>query len=126
MIEVFIVSIIILIAGSFSFWYASKLALFKWTSFKYAFFVTLIAYVSIGAVKAVMQITGIYKPQLVWIPILTGIAVQTALAKVVFQQSWVKTIIAVITGAVVTAIIVIPMFVVAGGVITYIGGEYKQ
>ncbi len=126
MVEAFIVSIIILITGSFSFWYASKLALFKWTSFKHSFLITLIAYVSIGAIKTLMQISGVYKPQLVWIPIITGLFVQIILAKVIFQQNWFKTVIAVITGVVVTAIIVIPMFVVAGGVFTYVGGNYKH
>ncbi len=123
MIEAFIVSVIILITGSFSFWYASKLALFSWTSFKHAFMITLIAYVSIGLVKTVLHVSGIYKPQFVWIPILAGLFIQTLLAKGVFKQSWIKTVIAVILANIVTAIIVIPMFVVAGGVITYISGK---
>ncbi len=126
MTEVFIVAAIILITGAFSFWYASKLALFRWTSFKHAFLVTLIAYVSIGFAKALMQISGIYKPSLVWVPILIGLTTQTVLAKAVFKESWIKVIIAVAVGTAVTVIIVIPMFVVAGGVITYVSGQVKS
>ncbi len=126
MVEAFIISVVILITGSFSFWYASKLALFKWTSFKYSFLVTLIAYVSIGFSKALLQISGIYKPQLVWMPVLIGLLVQTLIAKAVFKQNWFKTTIAVITSFIVTIIITIPMFVVAGGLSTYIGGHYQK
>lgn len=126
MTEAFIVAAIILITGAFSFWYASKLALFKWTSFKHAFLVTLIAYVSIGFAKTLMQISGIYKPSLVWIPILIGLTIQTVLAKAVFKERWLKVVIAVVVGTIVTAIIVIPMFVVAGGLITYMSGQAKS
>ena len=126
MTEAFIVAAIILITGAFSFWYASKLALFRWTSFKHAFLVTLVAYVFIGFAKTLMQLGGIYKPSLVWIPILIGLSTQAVLAKVVFKERWLKVIIAVAVGTAVTAIIVIPMFVVAGGVITYVSGQVKS
>ncbi len=126
MIEAFIVSVIILITGSFSFWYASKLALFRWTSFKHSFLITLVAYVSIGLSKTLMLTSGIYKPQLVWVPVLIGLFTQSILARAVFKESWLKIVIAVLVGTVVTAIITIPMFVVAGGVMTYMGIQIKS
>ena len=122
MIEVFVLSAIVLIAGSFSFWYSSKLSLFKRPSFKYSFVVALFAYVGIGATRALLNfINPDFKGlSALGLAVFVGLIIQSVMAKLVFQESWVKTIITVIFSALVTVIIVIPLIVSAGFLTAYI------
>ncbi|ACO03171.1 MAG TPA: hypothetical protein DEP48_09745 [Persephonella sp.] len=121
MVEVFVLSAIVLVAGSFSFWYSSKLSLFKRPSFKYSFLVTLFAYVGIGATRALLKFAA---PDFKGIAafglsVLVGLIIQVFIAKLTFNESWIRTIITVFFAALVTVIIVIPLVVSAGFLTAY-------
>ncbi|WP_456401227.1 hypothetical protein [Persephonella sp.] len=122
MVEVFVLAAIVLAAGSFSFWYSSRLSQFKKPSFKYAFLVTLFSYVGIGATRAILKF---FSPDFkgigaFGIAVLTGLIIQVFIAKLVFQESWLKTVITVFFAALVTIIIVIPLIVSAGFLTAYV------
>ena len=119
MFEVFLVSIVILGIGSFSLWYAGRLALIRNITLKNAFIITLIGYVGIGAAKALMVYSGYYKPGMLWLPILVGLIIEIFLVKLFFRENLVKTIIAVVGGAIITVVIVLPVFVIGGGLWAY-------
>ena len=111
---------VFLIIGAFSLWYAGKLALIRHITYKTAFLITLIAYVILGLVRTVMISTGIYAPGMLWIPILIAMVIEIFIAKYFLRSTWVKTVIAVILGNVMTIIIVLPVFVVAGSLWAYL------
>ncbi|WP_457622343.1 hypothetical protein [Persephonella sp.] len=122
MAEVFVLSAIVLIAGSFSFWYSSKLSLFKRPSFKYSFLVTLLAYVGIGATRALLKFAfpdfkGI---SAFGISVMVGLIIQVFIAKLTFNEGWIRTVITVFFAALVTIIIVIPLVVSAGFLTAYL------
>ncbi|WP_457643009.1 hypothetical protein [Persephonella sp.] len=110
---------IFLAIGSFSLWYAGRLALIRHITYKTAFLITLITYVLLGAVRTGMIMAGVYAPGMLWIPLLTAITAEIFLAKAVLKAPWLKTVIAVILGNVMTIIIVLPVFVVAGSLWAY-------
>ena len=112
-------ALIILGLGSFSLWYAGRLALIRSITLKKAFIITLISYVAIGAVRTLMVYTGMYSPGMLWIPIGIGIIVQMILVHLFFREKVWKTIIAVIVGFIFTVVLVIPIFVMAGGLWAY-------
>ncbi len=110
---------IFLAMGSFSLWYAGRLALIRHITYKTAFFITLITYVLLGAIRTGMIMAGVYVPGMLWIPISIAILFEIFLAKAVLKASWPKTIIAVILGNIMTVLIVLPVFVVAGSLWAY-------
>jgi len=110
---------IFLLMGSFSLWYAGRLALIRHITYQTAFFITLITYVLLGAIRTGMLVAGIYIPGMLWIPISIAIIFEIFLAKHILKTSWPKTIIAVILGNIMTILIVLPVFVVAGSLWAY-------
>jgi len=111
---------IFLVIGSFSLWYAGRLALIRDITYKTAFLITLITYVILGTVRTGMIMTGIYTPGMLWIPLLVAISIEIILAKILLKTNWLKTVIAVLLGNVMTAIIVLPVFVIAGSLWAYL------
>lgn len=114
-----LIALIILGLGSFSLWYAGRLALIRTITLKKAFIITLISYVAIGAIRTFMVYTGMYSPGMLWIPITIGIIVQIILVHFFFKEKIWKTIIAVIVGFIFTVVLVIPVFVMAGSLWAY-------
>ncbi|NPA57832.1 MAG: hypothetical protein GXN94_00915 [Aquificae bacterium] len=112
-------AVIFLVMGSFSLWYAGRLALIRHITFKTAFLITLITYVLLGVVRTGLVLAGIYKPGMLWIPILVAVLFEILLAKAVLKAGWIRTAIAVILGTIMTAVIVLPVFVVAGSLWAY-------
>ncbi|WP_293445929.1 hypothetical protein [Persephonella sp.] len=110
---------VFLIMGSFSLWYAGRLALIRHITYKTAFLITLITYVLLGIIRTGMVMTGVYVPGMLWIPILIAVTFEIFLAKFILRSTWVKTVIAVILGNIMTALIVLPVFVVAGSLWAY-------
>jgi hypothetical protein len=112
-------ALIILGIGSFSLWYAGRLALIRSITLKKAFLITLVGYVTIGAIRTVMIYAGYYQPGMLWFPILMGLILQIILVQQFFNEKIWKSIIAVIVGFIITIVIVIPVFVMAGGLWAY-------
>ena len=110
---------VFLAMGSFSLWYAGRLALIRHITYKTAFLITLITYVLLGILRTGMVMAGVYVPGMLWIPILISITFEIFLAKYVLRSTWLKTVIAVILGNVITVLIVLPVFVVAGSLWAY-------
>ena len=110
---------VILAMGSFSLWYAGRLALIRHITYKTAFLITLITYVLLGIIKTGMVMAGVYVPGMLWIPILIAITFEIFLAKFILGSTWAKTVTAVILGNIMTVLIVLPVFVVAGSLWAY-------
>ncbi len=111
---------VFLVIGAFSLWYAGRLALIRHITYKTALLITLIAYVVLGLIRTVMIWSGVYAPGMLWIPILIAITLEIFVAKYFLRSTWVKTVIAVVLGNVMTVIIVLPVFVVAGSLWAYL------
>lgn len=111
---------VFLVIGSFSLWYAGRLALIRHITYKTAFLITLIAYVLLGVIRTGMIMAGVYVPGMLWIPVLFAVTIEIFVAKYILKSTWLKTIIAVILGNVMTIIIVLPVFVVAGSLWAYL------
>ncbi|WP_029523169.1 hypothetical protein [Persephonella sp. KM09-Lau-8] len=119
MLETLLMSIVILGIGSFSLWYAGRLALIRSITLKKAFIITLIGYVGIGAARAILIYAGYYKPGMLWLPILMGLLIEGILVHLFFRENLLKTIIAVVAGFIITVVLILPVFVIAGGLWTY-------
>jgi len=110
---------VFLAMGSFSLWYAGRLALIRHITYKTAFLITLITYVLLGIIRTGMVMAGVYVPGMLWIPILIAVTFEIFLAKYILRSTWLKTIIAVVLGNIMTVLIVLPVFVVAGSLWAY-------
>ncbi|SNZ06312.1 hypothetical protein SAMN06265182_0634 [Persephonella hydrogeniphila] len=120
MIETLLMSVVILLIGSFSLWYAGRLALIRSMTLKKAFLITLIGYVGIGAARTILVYLGYYRPGMLWLPILIGLLIETVLVYQIFRENIWKTIIAVIAGFIITVVLLLPVFVMAGGLWAYL------
>jgi len=121
-IRTIIMAITVLIAVSFSLWYSSKLSLFKVISFKYCFYASLVALVSIGTFRTVLKFAypdfkGL-TPLL--ISVFFGLIVETVVVKLLFKESFVKSVITVFFSFIVSIIIIIPIIVSAGFLMAYL------
>ncbi len=121
-IRTIIMATTVLIAVSFSLWYSSKLSLFKIISFKYCFYASLVALVSMGAFRTVLK--SIYPNMKGLTPILFsilfGLIVETVVVKLLFKESFVKSLITVFFSFIVSIIIIIPIIVSAGFLMAYL------
>ncbi|NPA12687.1 MAG: hypothetical protein GXO45_01730 [Aquificae bacterium] len=115
----FIFAMIFLGIGSFSMWYAGRLALVHHMKLKQGFIIMLIGIVVLGAVKMVMVETGTYVPGDLWIPFSVALIVSIFVAKLVLKVNWLKTIITVILGIIMTALITLPIIITVGGALGY-------
>ncbi|WP_457625384.1 hypothetical protein [Persephonella sp.] len=120
MLETLLMAVVILLIGSFSLWYAGRLALIRDITLKKAFLITLIGYVGIGAARTVLIYTGYYRPGMLWLPILIGLFIEMILVNQIFRVNIWKTVIAVVAGFIITVVLLLPVFVMAGGLWAYL------
>ncbi len=120
-VKVLIMAVFVLIASSFSLWYGSKLSQFKIISFKYCFYASLIALVSIGGAKALLKYVypDLKGGTAVIILILIGLVVETFAVNILFRESLIKSAITVFFSFIVSIIIIIPIIVSAGFLMSY-------
>ncbi|PMP63709.1 MAG: competence protein comp [Sulfurihydrogenibium sp.] len=114
----FIVAISFLLIATFSYWYSSKLALYKKSSFFLSFFVVLIPYTLAGGLKMLLQ--NYISHYSIVVMFVALVIFQTYFGKVVFKESIKKTFLASVLGLVVTVIIGLPILVLSGVAITYL------
>ncbi|MGC8941682.1 MAG: competence protein comp [Sulfurihydrogenibium sp.] len=114
----FIVAISFLLIATFSYWYSSKLALYKKSSFFLSFFVVLIPYTLAGSLKMLLQ--NYISHYSIVVMFVALVIFQTYFGKVVFKESIKKTFLASVLGLVVTVIIGLPILVLSGVAITYL------
>ncbi|WP_297887213.1 competence protein comp [Sulfurihydrogenibium sp.] len=120
----FIVAFSFLLIATFSYWYSSKLANYKKTSFLMSFFVVLIPYTLAGGLKMITEKYISHYSLLVMFVAL--IILQTYFGYLMFKEPMKKTVIASILGLVVTIIIGLPILVLAGIAITYLNLKTPQ
>jgi VIT1/CCC1 family predicted Fe2+/Mn2+ transporter len=114
----FIVAISFLLIATFSYWYSSKLALYKKSSFFLSFFVVLIPYTLAGGLKMLLQ--NYISHYSIVVMFVALVIFQTYFGKVVFKESIKKTFLASVLGLLVTVIIGLPILVLSGVAITYL------
>ncbi|MGC9120642.1 MAG: competence protein comp, partial [Sulfurihydrogenibium sp.] len=112
----FIVAISFLLIATFSYWYSSKLALYKKSSFFLSFFVVLIPYTLAGGLKMLLQ--NYISHYSIVVMFVALVIFQTYFGKVVFKESIKKTFLASVLGLLVTVIIGLPILVLSGVAIT--------
>lgn len=118
MIYNFLVAFIFLLVATFSYWYASKLTVYRLTSFLKSFFVILISYTLAGLFKVLTQkFLGNYSIALMFVILFT---IQTILGNFIFGESFKKTILTSVLAFVVTIIIGLPLLVLSGIAISYL------
>lgn len=118
MIYNFLVAFIFLLVATFSYWYASKLTVYRLTSFLKSFFVILISYTLAGLFKVLTQkFLGNYSIALMFVILFT---IQTVLGNFIFGESFKKTILTSVLAFVVTIIIGLPLLVLSGIAISYL------
>ncbi|RUM60841.1 MAG: hypothetical protein DSY66_03620 [Persephonella sp.] len=120
-VKVLIMAVFVLIASSFSLWYGSKLSQFKIISFKYCFYASLIALVSIGGAKSLLKYVypDLKGGTAVIILILIGLIVETFTVNILFRESLIKSVITVFFSFIVIVIIVISILMSAGFLMAY-------
>ncbi|MGB9766338.1 MAG: competence protein comp [Sulfurihydrogenibium sp.] len=114
----FIVAISFLLIATFSYWYSSKLALYKKSSFFLSFFVVLIPYTLAGGLKMLLQ--NYISHYSIVVMFVALVIFQTYFGKIVFKESIKKTFLASVLGLLVTVIIGLPILVLSGVAITYL------
>ena len=121
LLQSLIISTMILVATSFSLWYSSKLALFKNPSFKYSFFSSLVAFLTMGFFRiGIYYLSPDFKGGKVLIStLLVGFIILFFSIKLFFRESNIKTLITTFLTFLVSIIIVIPLLVSAGFLMTY-------
>lgn len=123
MIYNFIVAFAFLLVATFSYWYSSKLTLYKETSFLKSFFLVLVSYTLAGLFKITTQkFLGNYSIALMFVILL---AIQIALAGYIFRESFKKAVITSVLALVVTLIIGLPLLVLSGIAISYLNLTHK-
>ncbi len=120
-IQNLIIAITILIATSFSLWYSSKLALFKKPSFKYSFFSSLIAFLTMGffRISTYYLIPDFKGGTILILTLLVGFISIFFSIRLFFGESIIKTLITAFLTFLVSIIIIIPILVSAGFLMTY-------
>ncbi len=126
-IRTVIMAITVLIAVSFSLWYATKLSLFKIISFKYCFYSALVGLVSLGIFRTVLKFIT---PELkgltpLLISIFFALIIETIVVKYLFKESILKSVITVFFSFIVSIIIIIPIIVSAGFLMAYLAPPIK-
>ncbi|WP_028950854.1 hypothetical protein [Sulfurihydrogenibium subterraneum] len=114
----FIVAFSFLLIATFSYWYSSKLANYKKSSFLMSFFVVLVPYTLAGGLKLLTEKFISHYSLLVMF--LALVILQTYFGKIVFKEDFKKTLIASLLGLIVTVIIGLPILVLSGIAITYL------
>ncbi|MGC8747242.1 MAG: competence protein comp [Candidatus Saccharicenans sp.] len=114
----FIVALSFLLIATFSYWYSSKLALYKKSSFFLSFFVVLIPYTLAGGLKMLLQ--NYISHYSIVVMFVALVIFQTYFGKIVFKESIKKTFLASVLGLLVTVIIGLPILVLSGVAITYL------
>jgi len=117
LISSFFVAISLLLIATFSFWYSSKLTLFKKPSFFYSFIVVLISFVMMGIIKIILSSFTSYA---VYIAIFVYFLSQIIITNLLFKENLKKSIFTVLLAFVVTIIIGLPILVLAGIALTYL------
>lgn len=118
MIYNFVVAFMFLLVATFSYWYASKLMIYKQTSFIKSFFVVLISYTLAGMFKVLTQtFLGNYSIALMFVLLFV---IQMFISSKVFGESYKKSFFTAILAFVVTIIIGLPLLVLSGIAISYL------
>ncbi|MEZ0323107.1 MAG: competence protein comp [Hydrogenothermaceae bacterium] len=118
MIYNFLVAFTFLVVATFSYWYSSKLTIYKESSFIKSFFVVLVSYTIAGVLKILTQnLIGYYSIAVMFIALFI---VQTFLANYIFKESYKKGLLTALLAVVVTIIIGLPLLVLSGIAINYL------
>lgn len=114
----FIVALSFLLIATFSYWYSSKLANYKKTSFIMSFFVVLIPYTLSGGLKILTEkYISHYSLLVMFVALLI---LQSYFGYLIFKESIKKTLIASLLGLIITVIIGLPILVLSAIAITYL------
>jgi predicted branched-subunit amino acid permease len=121
-IQTIIMAGTILVAGSFSLWYSLYLSLKRKVSFKYPFYITLISYIVIGLTRGLFKIAlpDFKGLTVILISVLVGLLFETYLVRQVYNLSTTLAFITTFIAFIVSIIIVVPLIVSAGFVLSYI------
>lgn len=118
MIYNFLVAFLFLLVATFSYWYSSKLMVFKHTSFIGSFFVVLVSYTVSGMFKMLTQkFLGNYSIALMFSILFI---LQMFIGNRIFKESYKKSILVSILAFIVTLIIGLPLLVLSGIAISYL------
>ncbi|MEJ5172082.1 MAG: competence protein comp [Hydrogenothermaceae bacterium] len=118
MIYNFLVAFTFLLVATFSYWYSSKLTVYKESSFIKSFFVVLLSYTIAGVLKMLTQnLINYYSVVVMFVVLFT---VQTFLANYIFKESYKKGLLTALLSFVVTIIIGLPLLVLSGIAISYL------
>ncbi|MCX7738740.1 MAG: competence protein comp [Hydrogenothermaceae bacterium] len=117
MVYNFLVAFVFLLVATFSYWYSSKLTLYKESSFLKSFFLVLVSYTLSGLFKITTQkFLGIYSiPMMLFVLVI----LQVFLAGYIFRESYKKSVLTSLLAFVVTIIIGLPILVLSGIAISY-------
>lgn len=118
MIYNFVVAISFLLIAMFSYWYSSKLANYKKTSFIMSFFLIVVSYTLAGTLKLLTQ--NYLSHYSIVLMFITLVVLQTYLGSFIFKEKLSKTAIASVLSLIVTIIIGLPILVLSGIAITYL------
>lgn len=118
MIYNFVVAFMFLLVATFSYWYASKLTVYKQTSFIKSFFVVLVSYTLAGLFKILTQkFLGNYSIAMMFVLLFL---IQMLAGSYIFGESYKKSIFTAVLAFVVTIIIGLPLLVLSGIAISYL------
>ncbi|MCX7759875.1 MAG: competence protein comp [Hydrogenothermaceae bacterium] len=118
MIYNFVVAFTFLLVATFSYWYSSKLTVYRESSFVKSFFVVVVSYTIAGVLKLLTQnLISYYSIAVMFIVLFT---VQTFLANYIFKESYKKGLLTALLSFVVTIIIGLPLLVLSGIAISYL------
>ncbi len=118
MIYNFAVAFSFLLIATFSYWYSSKLANYKKTSFTMSFFVVIVSYTLAGSLKLLTQ--SYISHYSIVLMFITLVVLQIYLGSFIFKEKLLKTTITSILSLIVTIIIGLPILVLSGIAITYL------
>lgn len=118
MIYNFVVAFSFLLIATFSYWYSSKLANYKKTSFTMSFFVVIVSYTLAGTLKLLIQ--NYISHYSIILMFITLVVLQIYLGSFIFKEKLSKTAITSILSLIVSIIIGLPILVLSGIAITYL------
>lgn len=118
MIYNFVVAFSFLLIATFSYWYSSKLANYKKTSFTMSFFVVIVSYTLAGTLKLLIQ--NYISHYSIVLMFITLVVLQIYLGSFIFKEKLSKTAITSILSLIVSIIIGLPILVLSGIAITYL------
>lgn len=118
MVYNFVVAFMFILVSTFSYWYSSKLTVYRESSFFKSFFLTVVSYSLAGSFKLLSQnLIGHYSILLMF---LTLFLIQMFMGFIIFKENYRKSLFTSILAFVVTVIIGLPLLVLSGIGISYL------